>query len=297
LFVGDEASGIDDAIYEAARSCNPSRTLLTGNPLRPDGTFYERCQAAPTNPRANLIQISSLESPHIDLERSPWGLADRSFLEDARNDYGEGSLWWICHVLGLFPDSGADTVIPYSWLQLAGLAVHKKVETGKRLAIDLAEGHGGDRSVVAAKDDNGLLGLKHSRTWSFETTATEAALMAQRHGIQGHEVSWDVGGIGADFANRLAAVGIVGARPYRGGKEGGKKFANQRSEAAWRFRQRLDPKRTVITAGGVAVPLTPFRDPRRLARAHADRATRLALHAGRPGPRRPRDEGRLQEAA
>ncbi len=245
--VVDEASGVEDPIYEAIASLNPSRELLTGNPLRPDGVFYERCQRARRgeSPLTNLIQVSSLESPHIHLARSPWGLADRTWLEKARNDYGEGSLWWTCHVLGLFPGTSTDAVIPSSWLDRAGAAAH--VQSGPaRLAIDLGLGGGGDRSVVAVRDDNGLLDLGSGSTWSLEATAGEAARRSRRWSVAPHDVSWDVEGIGADFANRLEAAGLRGARPYRGGGEGGRKFVNLRSAAAWKLRQRLDPGRMIL---------------------------------------------------
>lgn len=243
LAILDEASGVADEIYEAISSLNPSRELMLGNPLRPSGTFYDRCHS--TNPLANVIKISSLESPHIHLERSPWGLADRNWLEKARADYGEGSLWWTCHVLGEFPDSGVDSVIPGSWLQLAADA--RPHPLGKRrIAIDLAEGRGGDRSVVLVRDDNAVLDMWSSNTASFEETANRALWAAQRFEVDDGDISYDVAGIGADFDNRLKQVGIVSPVPYRGGNEGGPKHANLRSYSAWRLRQRLDPGRRDI---------------------------------------------------
>jgi len=257
LAVIDEASGVEAPIFEAIDSCDPSRQLLPGNPLRPDGVFYERCLAAPENPLSNLIRISSLESPDIHLERSPRGLANKGWLEKNRNDYGENSIWWLSHVLAEFPDSASDTVLPWSWLELASQAIH--VPCGpNRMAIDLAEGNAGAKSVIAVGDDNGLRSLKWSNMWNFEATATQAALMVQRWNIEHFRVSWDVAGIGADFGNRLETAGIIGARPYRGGHEGGKKFGNLRSAAAWRFRQRLDPQRQVLSAGGVWIPQAPY---------------------------------------
>lgn len=236
----DEASGVADEIYEAFSSLNPSRELLLGNPLRPSGMFYDRCHAK--NPLANVIRISSLESPHINLERSPWGLADRTWLEKARADYGEHSLWWTCHVLGQFPDSGVDSVIPGGWLEQARDATH--VPHGvRRIAIDLAEGKGGDRSVVLVRDDNGVLDLWWSTTASFEATASRAALAAQKYEVEDANISYDVSGIGADFGNRLHQTGIINPTPYRGGSEGGPKHTNLRSYSAWRLRQRLDPQR------------------------------------------------------
>lgn len=239
----DEASGVSDEIYEAISSLNPSRELMVGNPLRPSGAFYDRCHGG--SPLSKVIRISSLESPHIHLERSPWGLADKTWLEKARADYGEGSLWWTCHVLGEFPDSGQDSVIPGTWLELAASSDY--LPQGKRrIAIDLAEGKGGDRSVVMVRDDNGLIDMWHSTTADFQKTASRAALMAQKYGVEDGDISYDVAGIGADFANRLHQFGIVSPVPYRGGNEGGPKHSNLRSFSAWRLRQRLDPERQNI---------------------------------------------------
>lgn len=242
----DEASGVADEIYEAISSLNPSRELLMGNPLRPSGRFYERCHAR--NDLARVIHISSLESPHIHLDRSPWGLADATWLAKARSDYGEGSLWWTCHVLGEFPDSGVDSVIPGSWLDNASRTHH--IPSGvRRIAIDLAEGKGGDRSVVLVRDDNGLIDLWSSNIADFQQTAFRASQLRQRYNVDDSCISYDVSGIGSDFANRLRQFGIVNPVPYRGGNDGGPKHSNLRSFAAWMFRQRLDPQRQTIQFG------------------------------------------------
>lgn len=257
LAVIDEASGVEPEIIEAIDSLNPSRLLMIGNPLRPDGPFYDRCQSAPRNRLANVIQIASTESPDATLERSTRGLADANWLEKARNDYGEGSLWWTTHVLGLFPDSGVDTVLPKSWLDRA--ASVPLVRRGcTRTAIDLAEGRDGDRSVVLTRDDGGLLQVDHSPRWNFEATAGVAARHAQKWEVEHHRITFDVAGIGADFNNRLQTLGIVGAQPYRGGGGGGKKHGNLRSQAAWSLRQRLDPERLVPAPSGPMVPQSPF---------------------------------------
>lgn len=249
----DEASGVADEIYEAISSLNPSRELLMGNPLRPSGTFYDRCHSVSS--LSNVINISSLESPHIHLDRSPWGLADRTWLEKARADYGEGSLWWTCHVLGEFPDSGVDSVIPSSWLEIAANS-HYMPSGSRRIAVDLAEGRGGDRSVVLVRDDNGVIDLWSSTVASFEVTAQRAAMMAQKYEVDDGSVSYDVAGIGADFANRLRQFGIVSPTPYRGGADGGPKHANLRSYSSWKLRQRLDPERRDIQFGELSMAAT-----------------------------------------
>lgn len=251
LTVMDEASGVDDAIYEAFSSLNPSREVLIGNPLRPDGQFYYRCTRATEDdsPQARLIHIPSLASPHIHLERSPFGLADKNWLLRMKADYGEGSLWWKCHVLGEFPDEGADSVLNLEWLRLAEKA-EKRPAGKRRMAIDLALGGGGDRSVIIVRDDNVLLEMWWSNKAKLEDTASKAALLYQKWDCT--DISYDVEGIGADFGNRLRQVNIPNPVPYRGGEVGSPKQSNFRSYAAWRLRQRLDPQR---------LPREPFHIP------------------------------------
>lgn len=259
LAVIDEASGVDPEIISAVDSLNPSRLLMIGNPLRPDGPFHERCMAAWEKPSdlTNVIQIASNLNPDAGKARSTRGLADATWLVTKKNDYGEGSLWWTTHVEGLFPDSGVDTVIPRHWINLASQTIHLR-DGPTRTAIDLAEGKGGDRTVVMTRDNNGILALESSNRWSLEVAATRAALQVQQFGVEHSRVTYDVNGIGSDFQNRLTAVGIHGARPYRGGAGGGKRFGNLRSYAAWMLRQRLDPDRMAELATGLMVKQHPF---------------------------------------
>lgn len=257
LAIVDEASGVAPEIFEAIDSLNPSRYLLIGNPLRPDGKFYEL--ATRGSDLVNVIAVPSLESPDIHLDRSPRGLADQTWLRAARNDYGEGSAWWISHVLARFPDSAFDTLIPRSWLDLAGSVEH--VRSGHaRMAIDIAEGNDGDPAGYLVRDDNGVLECRIDRAWTLETLAAKAANAARRWRIPPSRITFDAGGPGADFGNRLATAGLKGCLPYKGGTSGGEDFANLRSACAWAFRQRLDPNRTV-KRNGVLAKQEPFAIP------------------------------------
>lgn len=262
LAVLDESSGIEPEIIEAVDSCNPSRLLMLGNPLRPDGPFYERCQnaeAAPDNPDVRLIRIPSLESPDIGIERSTRGMADATWLRKARNDYGESSIWWLSHVLAMFPDSAADSLIVRTWLDLAALTVHRKAGP-RRMSVDVAEGNDGDPAGYLVRDDTGIHACRWSPNWDMDTLADKVQAAAVKLGVEAPRITYDASGVGADFGNRLASKGLVGCIPYKGGYKGGASFANLRSAAAWRMRQRLDPNR-MVTEAGLTRKQEPFAIP------------------------------------
>lgn len=262
LAVLDESSGVEPEIVEAVDSCNPSRLLMLGNPLRPDGPFYERCQTAeanPDNPDVRLIRIPSLESPDIHQERSKRGLADATWLRKARNDYGEGSIWWLSHVLAQFPDAALDSLIPRDWLDLAARTLHQP-SGPRRMSVDIAEGNDGDPAGYLVRDDTGIHACRISAKWSMATLADKVAEAAARYRVEPHRVTYDAGGPGADFGNRLRAKGLEGCKPYKGGSKGGEHFARLRAGAAWAMRQRLDPGR-MVTNQGVARPQEPFSIP------------------------------------
>lgn len=266
LAIVDEASGCKAGVLEAIDSLNPSRYLFLGNPLRPEGKFFEVCQRA-DDPLVNVIAIPSLESPHIHLERSRWGLADQTFLRLNRSEYGEESLWWQSHVLARFPGELTQTLLPSPWLALAAKLIH--VRSGPvRLGIDIALGRGdGDESCLAWRDDNGVIGSEASNRWTLETLCTRAVAIVKEHRIRGEHVTFDASGVGADFDNRLRSAGVLGAKGYMGGRSGGERYANLRAAAGWALRRRLDPDRSVKAAqdkAGVYVPQKPFALPHAL---------------------------------
>ncbi len=267
LAVIDEASGVKPQVLEAIDSLNPSHRLYLGNPLRPEGKFYDTCTRI--DPRINVITVPSLESPHAQWTRSPWGLADRTWLELSRSEYGEDSLWWRCHVLAQFPDEISQALLAAAWLNEAGRIIH--VRAGPvRLTVDLALGNDGDETCLMARDDNGILGAWSSNRWTLEEAAKQTHDRYREFGVRGEHVVYDSGGIGADFDNRLRALGIAGAKGYLGSRGGGEKFANLRSAAGWAFRRRLDPGRayrkpdTPANLDPVWIPQKPFAIPAHL---------------------------------
>jgi hypothetical protein len=257
LGIIDESSGVDPDVHSAMDSLNCSRYIHMGNPLRPDGKFYELCELSADNPKINVITIPSLESPHIHLERSPHGMADATWLALMKHQYGADSIWWLSHILAKFPGQAEDGLIEPGWLDLASQIIH--VASGpRRVHIDLAKGNGGDLSVVLCRDDNGLCDLRWSRDWDLGKTAEIGVEVARKWGVEPWRLTYDAAVLGTDFHTRLAPLGFADATPYLGGNSGGRGFVNLRSACGWALRMRLKPDGTKQTPEGLYVPQAPF---------------------------------------
>ena len=110
LLLADEASGIPEAVFEAASgsmSGEHATTVLTGNPTRNTGFFYD------THTRLKddwyTMHVSCVDSPRV---------AD-DFVDDMKRRYGEDSPAFHVRVLGNFPPSEEDTVIPVATIEHA----------------------------------------------------------------------------------------------------------------------------------------------------------------------------------
>lgn len=102
LLIGDEASGIPEAVFEAAQgsmSTPGAITILTGNPTRSVGMFH-RTHTIEAD-RWWTRRVSSIDSPRVD----------PGFVEEVANRYGRDSNAFRVRVLGEFPLSQGDTLI------------------------------------------------------------------------------------------------------------------------------------------------------------------------------------------
>lgn len=239
LVVCDEASWEGyDKVLESLEGLNASNYLFLGNPLR-NNRFRQLCDSA-DDLNIKSINISCLESPHADLDRSPVGMADRGYIEDMRATYGEDSPQWRARVLGLFNDDDEFTLIPYAWLDHCDFP-HPGRTGPAKMGIDLSKGSGGtsDHSVIVVYDEAGILHMDWSNTWGPQQTAEKAYHYALQYQVQPGNVVFDGSGLGMDFSNRLDAAGLKGCRAYVG-------TSKLRSAAAWAMRTRLDPDRTMF---------------------------------------------------
>jgi hypothetical protein len=256
LVVVDEASGVPDDIWSAIDSLGSSRTAVFGNPIRPDGNFVElinqaekdRRDGIPDAEAVNAIKISSYESPHATWDKSPWGLADRPWLEGMIRKYGKNSLWVKSHIRAEIPTVSADILIPAGWLEFhraqrrPDVPWNHPVHRTRRISCDLSEGIGRDSTCVMCRDDWGVLDVALSSGMGLSEAAATICKMADKWAVPEEKVSYDKLGPGKNLPNYLMRWNITKAVGMAGEASPMDKhsFTNIRTEAAMRLRNRLD---------------------------------------------------------
>lgn len=146
----DEASGVPEVVYEAAAgtlSTSGSIAILIGNPTRARGLFY-RTHTSLTD-HWKSYKVSSMDSPRVD----------QAFIEDIRKTYGVDSNQFRVRVLGEFPTTEEDMVIPYELVKSAlGRDVHP-IPDGK-IYWGVDPGRGGDPTGFCSRSTNAVLELE-----------------------------------------------------------------------------------------------------------------------------------------
>jgi phage terminase large subunit len=156
LLIVDEASGVDERIYEAAegfQTAEGAKMLLIGNPTRTGGQFHR----AFSQERAlwNRIHISAFDSPNVTGEKVPphvaRALVTREWIENAKSKWGAGAVYQV-RALGEFAEQGPDTVIPLGEIDKAQL---RELEADSRydrvvIACDVAR-FGEDETVITER--------------------------------------------------------------------------------------------------------------------------------------------------
>jgi len=194
LVIIEEASGVEDEIWNALDSLKYSKLVAIGNPIRAEGRFVDLIRQAdkdredciPPNKAVYAIRIPSTESPHAHLEKSPYGLADRTWLEACYRHYGSNSLWVGSHIDARIPELSADVLMskaPFqarvgrAWNDRAGLPGFLRENGGlnpvRRTELDV---HFVTRSSV-------LIDLDYSGSlWERGSFCTKITLGPQAHG-------------------------------------------------------------------------------------------------------------------
>lgn len=206
LFLIDEASGVDEAIFEAIEGnrAGGGRVCMYGNPTQPTGTFCDAFGA-----QAEFwygLHVSSEETPNVVQGRVVIpGLATREWVDERRRKWGEDDPRYLVRVRGNFPGQAPNSVIGVTVVEDAmarwnGVQAEGRLEIG----VDVAR-FGDDDSVIQAR--RGLKAFRPVVVHGQDTVqiaghALKVARALRRDGER-PRVKVDVIGVGAGVADQL----------------------------------------------------------------------------------------------
>lgn len=236
-FFIEEASGIDDIIFETAGgalSSDHSWVFMFANPTRTSGYFY----------RSHHENAGSWRTYHI-----PCWMSSRvspSYAEEIEREYGADSNVYRVRVAGEFPLTEDDSVIP---LGLIEAAIERDVapsEAGIVWGLDVAR-FGDDTTALAKRRGNTL--LEPIREWrKFDLMQTCGVIAKEWSetpiGLQPAAINVDVIGLGAGVVDRLRELGL----PVRGVNVGEspasapERFMRLRDELWWKTRDWFESR-------------------------------------------------------
>lgn len=143
LYVIDEASGVPEAVYETAEGAMTSpgaQKLMTSNPTRSSGYFHASHHKM--RDLYHTIKVSAGDSPRVSDE----------YCERMARMYGRTSNVYRVRVLGEFPKSEDDVVIPLDMLEAAKRREVYQLNVQPVWGVD--PGFTGDESALARRRGN-----------------------------------------------------------------------------------------------------------------------------------------------
>jgi phage terminase large subunit len=156
LFIVDEASGVDEAIFAAIEGnrAGGAKLVLISNPTQVTGTFYDAFHTAAAFWHG--IHVSSIEAANDN--NGIKGLATAEWCQEKLAEWGTESPLYQVRVLGNFPSASNDTVVPLHVVEAArgrwtAEPSDDDAKAPLNLGVDVAR-YGGDDTVIVARRGN-----------------------------------------------------------------------------------------------------------------------------------------------
>ena len=236
LLIVDEASGVPEQVFEAAAgsmSGHNATTLMLSNPTRSSGTFFE----------SHNRMANSWWTRTWSCEDSP--LVSDEFVDEMRLRYGEESNAFRVRVLGQFPLSDDNTIIPF---HLVEAAQHRDVvvadETDVVWGLDVAR-FGSDATALCKRQGPVVTEL---RSWrGLDLMQTTGRVVAEYEALppskRPTEILVDSIGVGSGVVDRLRELDL----PVRGinvaeSPSMGDTYMNLRSELWFKCKAWLEDR-------------------------------------------------------
>ena len=282
LFLFDEAKVVPDATWNAIEGAFSTNGIIKvfamSTPGAPSGRFYQIHKREPGYEDWRIRHVTIDEAIRA-------GRVSREWVSQRAKQWGSDSSIFKNRVEGEFASDDETGVIPLEWVEravdywkelveesgvvspdqlndlLAGSEnslTHAQMEEifgpFTRLSVDVARG-GGDSVVHAlgyGLDAVAKLDYKSNSIDSMKTAGEVVAFMRNKDS-QG-EVVMDVGGLGAVVFDRVREQNVnikafnSSRKSMARDKSGELEFFNERAEAWWKMRERLDPNSGLKTA-------------------------------------------------
>jgi len=236
LLIVDEASGVPEQVFEAAAgsmSGHNATTLMLSNPTRSSGTFFES-----HNRMSNSWWTrtwSCIDSPLVSDE----------FVDEMRMRYGEDSNAFRVRVLGEFPLSDDNTIIPYFLVETAQQRdIEVADDTRMVWGLDVAR-FGSDATALCKRQGPIVTEL---RSWrGLDLMQTTGRVVAEYEALQPSkrpvEILVDSIGVGSGVVDRLRELDL----PVRGvnvaeSPSMGETYMNLRSELWFKCKAWLEDR-------------------------------------------------------
>ena len=261
LVIGDEAPGLDEAVYIAME--NPMATgdahmLLIGNPTRPTGGFRKAFDSE----IYNKFHISCFDTPNFlkfgitmkDIKGDTWRekignqplpapmLITPEYVYGRYLEWGEQSYHFQVFCMGNFPETGVNNLFKLSEIEAAiGRESVKDVED-KVAALDVSR-YGDDETYYGERVGAKVVRLE---SWSHQdTTYTAGRTLRNVKEFRPSRVVIDSVGVGGGVVDMLRSDHDAISSyvvPFNSGDKPNdrEKFGNRRAEVYWDLAKRFE---------------------------------------------------------
>lgn len=199
LCVVEEASGVDDAVYEAAEgtmSTPGALFIMISNPTRLSGYFYNSHHR--TSHRWKCHHVTSFDTSRVD----------QTFVDNIESTYGKDSDQYRVKVLGEFPETESNSLISRT---VVAAAFERQAISGPVQSVwGLDVGRGGDLSALVKRKGSIVY---YAATKPYDDTMRTVAWVKEEWDNtdpfdRPESIFVDVIGIGAGVHDRLLELGL-----------------------------------------------------------------------------------------
>ena len=241
LAIADEASGVDDVIYntmEGSLTSDDAYVILISNPTKSVGYFHRTHRDNKWKKMWQRLQFSG--------EDTPEPIIDKEYIERQTLMHGKESEEYGIRVLGEFPDNEKPDDRGYVPMFTNGLIESvpdsdyfelSPIYAGRRIMGVDPSGEGQNKTVWYIRDTFKAKRIAKEETSNSKAIAQKTIALAQKYGVEFEDIVIDSFGVGADVSKDIAIAtqGIadthsinVGLNPEDEDDQG--EYMNQRAE-------------------------------------------------------------------